>query len=311
MSLILISGGSGLIGRNLTRHLLDRGHEVIILSRHRNRTSQDKRIRYSYWDASQGVIDAAVVNEADHIIHLAGAGVMDKKWTRDYKNTILKSRTATAELIIKSINQPHHIQSFVSASAIGYYGPDPEVLNHPDGFSETDQPSDDFLGETCVRWEAASNPVTSMGIRLVTLRTGIVLDTSGGAFKEYIRPLRFGVATIFGNGKQMTSWIHIDDLCRLYADAVEQPYMTGVYNAVAPQPITHKKFMLQTAKKIRNRFFTSIYIPRFLLKLALGDRSIELLKSATISSKKIKTAGFTFLYPTLDSALDELKTRIH
>ena len=307
MPVVLISGGTGLVGANLTRHLLERNYEVIILTRDKNRTSKNPKISYSYWDIKGQIIDVEAIKKADHIIHLSGAGVMDKKWTADYKKIILESRTKSAELIIKSLEEnEHHVKTFVSASAIGWYGEDANPLIRREGFVETDLPAKGFLGETCLLWEAASDPVKSLGIRLVTLRCGIVLSNEGGAFKEFKTPLRFGVAAIFGNGKQIISWIHIDDLCRMYCDAIENNYLHGSYNAVAPEPVSQKKFMITLGEKMRNRFFTPIHIPVFILKLFLGKRSMEILKSATVSSKKIKAVGFTFLYPTLQAALDEL-----
>jgi uncharacterized protein (TIGR01777 family) len=307
MPVVLISGGTGLVGANLTRHLLERNYEVIILTRDKNRTSKNPKISYSYWNIKGQIIDVEAIKKADHIIHLSGAGVMDKKWTADYKKIILESRTKSAELIIKSLEEnEHHVKTFVSASAIGWYGEDANPLIRREGFIETDLPAKGFLGETCLLWEAASDPVKSMGIRLVTLRCGIVLSNEGGAFKEFKTPLRFGVAAIFGNGKQIISWIHIDDLCRMYCDAIENNYLHGSYNAVAPEPVSQKKFMITLGEKMRNRFFTPIHIPVFILKLFLGKRSMEILKSATVSNKKMKAAAFTFLYPTLQAALDEL-----
>ncbi|HJY22532.1 MAG TPA: TIGR01777 family oxidoreductase [Hanamia sp.] len=307
MPVVLISGGTGLVGANLTRHLLERNYEVIILTRDKNRTSKNPKISYSYWNIKGQIIDVEAIKKADHIIHLSGAGVMDKKWTADYKKIILESRTKSAELIIKSLEEnEHHVKTFVSASAIGWYGEDANPLIRREGFVETDLPAKGFLGETCLLWEAASDPVKSLGIRLVTLRCGIVLSNEGGAFKEFKTPLRFGVAAIFGNGKQIISWIHIDDLCRMYCDAIENNYLHGSYNAVAPEPVSQKKFMITLGEKMRNRFFTPIHIPVFILKLFLGKRSMEILKSATVSNKKMKAAAFTFLYPTLQAALDEL-----
>ncbi|HET7115416.1 MAG TPA: TIGR01777 family oxidoreductase [Hanamia sp.] len=307
MSVVLISGGTGLIGTNLTRHLIERGYDTIILSRGKNNTPSDPKISYSYWNIDEKIIDAGVVEKADHIIHLAGAGVMDKKWTKEYKKNILESRTKSAELIISCLNEnEHHVKSFVSASAIGWYGEDGKSPHQKDGFIESDLPANDFLGETCVLWEASVEPVTEQRIRLVKLRTGIVLSDKGGAFKEYKMPLRFGVAAVLGNGKQIVSWIHIDDLCRMYCEAIENNYLKGSYNAVSPNPVSQKKLILTLGQKLRNKFFIPIYVPVFLLKLIFGKRSIEILKSTTVSNKKIKSMGFTFLYPSIESAIDEL-----
>lgn len=307
MSVVLISGGTGLIGKKLTRHLTDSNYEVIILSRNKNKSSGNPKITYSFWDIKKQFIDANAVKKADHIIHLAGAGVMDKKWTEEYKKEIIESRTKSSALLIKALKEnTHHVQSFVSASAIGWYGADSYPLLHKDGFIETDPADKNFLGETCVLWESSAEPVTELGIRLVKLRTGIVLSKDGGAFKEFKMPLRFGVAGILGSGKQMISWIHIDDICRMYIEAIENKEVNGIYNAVAPSPVSNKKLILETAEKLRNKFFIPIHIPTFFLKFFMGKRSVEILKSATVNNKKIKSTGFTFLYPTLEAALDEL-----
>ncbi len=307
MPVVLISGGTGLIGTNLTRHLIERGYEVIILTRDKNKVPGDLPISYSYWNVDKQIMDAEAVKKSDHIIHLAGAGVMDKKWTADYKKIVVESRTKSAQLIINTLKQnDHHVKSFVSASAIGWYGGDADPLVRKDGFIETDLPPGNFLSETCLLWEASTEPVSALGIRLVRLRTGIVLSKDGGAFSEFKSPLRFGIAAIPGNGKQVISWIHIDDLSRMYCEAIENNYLQGSYNAVAPVPVSQKNLILALANKLRHRFYTTMHVPTFLLKLMFGERSIEILKSATVSDKKIKAAGFTFLYPTIESAIDEL-----
>jgi len=306
MSVVLISGGTGLIGSHLTNHLLERGFEVVILSR-KNLSSNNPKISYSHWSVKDKIIDAEIGKKADHIFHLAGAGVMDKKWTNEYKKIIVDSRTKSAELIIDCLkDNDHNVKTFLSASAIGWYGEDVKAGERKEGFIETDLPSNDFLGETCVMWEASTGIVTSLGIRLVKLRTGIVLSNKGGELKEFKTPLNFGVAPVLGNGKQMVSWIHIDDLCRMYSEAIENPYLNGSYNAVAPNPVTQKELILILGQKMRNRFFIPVYVPAFILKLVFGKRSIEILKSVTVSNKKIKATGFTFLYPSIESAIDDL-----
>lgn len=307
MPVVLISGGSGLIGNHLTRLLIERGYAIIVLSRKKNKISSDPKVSYSYWNVAEKIIDANVVKKADHIIHLAGAGVIDKTWTDEYKKTILESRTKSAGLIINCLKgNENRVKTFVSASAIGWYGEDANSAEKKDGFIESDMPANDFLGETCLLWEAAVDKATESGARLVKLRTGIVLSNDGGAFKEYKKPLRFGVGTILGNGRQIVSWIHIDDLCRMYCEAIENNYLMGSYNAVAPEPVSQKKLILTLGQKLRNKFFIPIYVPSLLLKLIFGKRTIEILKSATVSNKKIKSAGFTFLYPSIEAAIDEL-----
>ena len=160
---------------------------------------------------------------------------------------------------------------------------------------ETDPAAEDFLGTTCKEWEASIDPVISLGKRLVKFRTGIVLSKEGGALKEFQKPLRFGIATILGNGKQIMSWIHIDDLVRLYMYAIETEKLNGVYNAVAPHPVTNKKLVIQLAKTMRGKFYVPIFVPSFILKMVFGGLSIEVLKSATVSWGKREE--YTFLYP--------------
>ena len=307
MAVVLISGGTGLVGTNLTRHLIERNFQVIILTRSKNSVSDNPNISYSYWNVEKQILDSEVLKKADHIVHLAGAGVMDNSWSSDYKKTIVESRTKSAELIINKLKETdHQVKTFVSASAIGIYGADARPIIRKEGFIESDLPSTDFLGETCVLWEAASESVKLLNIRRVVLRQGIVLANEGGAFKEFKTPLKFGVATIFGSGKQILSWIHIDDVCRMFCESIENDYVNGVYNAVAPEPVAQKKFMTILGEKLKDKFFIPMHVPVFMLKLILGKRSVEILKSATVSDKKIKATGFTFLYPSLEAALTEL-----
>jgi uncharacterized protein (TIGR01777 family) len=307
MPAVLISGGTGLIGRNLTHHLIERGYETIILTRQENKRSPGPGITYTYWNIEKGIIDPTVVRRADCIIHLAGAGVMDMRWTDEYKKEIVVSRTRSAELMIQCLRENnHHVSAFISASAIGWYGQDPKPLASEDGFTESDQPANDFLGTTCVLWEAAADLAALPEIRVVKLRTGIVLSNDGGAFREFKNPLRFGVASILGNGKQVISWIHMDDLCRMYCEAIENHFLRGTYNAVAPGPVSQKTLVCTLARKMRNTFFIPLNVPAVILKLIFGERSIEILKSATVSCKKIKATGFTFLYPSIQAAADEL-----
>lgn len=307
-STVLITGGTGLVGSNLTRHLLNKNYRVICLTRDKKLRSENPQLIYSFWNVDEQIFDASLLAETDHIIHLAGAGVMDKSWSPEYKQELIHSRTQTAEFLVRALREhPHKVQTFISASAIGYYGSDaPDLLLRREGFIESDLPGEGFLSEVCVQWEAASEGAKTQGIRLVKFRTGIVLAKDGGALKEFRKSLKLGLAVLFGDGKQVMSWIHIEDLCRMYTEAIENNFVEGVYNAVAPEPVSQKTLILNLAEKMRGKFFSTIYLPPFLLKLFLGKRSIELLKSATISSKKIKSTGFTFLYPSLDAALNQL-----
>ena len=197
------------------------------------------------------------------------------------------------------------MKAFISASAIGWYGPDTGI-SKKHGFVESEPSSPDFLGETCNAWETSVDPINSLGIRLIKLRTGIVLSKQGGALDSFKKPINAGIATVLGNGQQVISWIHIDDLCRMYIYAMENENMHGIYNAVSPSPVTNESLVLALAKKLKGKFFISIHVPSFMLKIILGEMSIEVLKSATVSCAKIKTENFLFLFPSLDAAFADV-----
>ena len=305
MKTVLITGGTGLIGKALSKMLISKGYRVIILSRSLKPSRQN--LSFAVWDIQHQTIDLEAIRKSDHIIHLAGAGVADKRWSAKRKREIVDSRVKSGELLVNVLkSQPHQVKTLVSASAIGWYGPDPSLPNvHP--FVESDPPATDFLGNTCRVWEQSIDPVIQLGIRLVKLRTGIVMSNEGGAFMEFKRPAKFGIATILGSGKQMISWIHIDDLCRMYIAAIENDKLQGAYNAVAPHPVSNKEMLLKTTAMIRGKAFIPIHVPAFALRIAIGEMSIEVLKSATVSGKKISQTGFAFLFPSCESAINALK----
>jgi len=306
MATILITGGTGLIGTALTPMLLSKGYEVIILTRQPDQENTGA-VKYANWNVESGTIDKDAIARADYIIHLAGTNVGEKRWTKKRKKEILDSRKKSGELIIKALKEiPNKVQCVLTASGIGWYGPDTKISKQK-GFNENDPHSNDFLGEVCEQWEESLKPVVALDKRLIIFRQGIVVSKEGGAFTEFKKPLKFGIAAILGSGKQVLSWIHIEDLCRMYVYALEKKF-SGVFNAVAPQVISNKNFTLQLAKKVRGKFFIPIYVPSFGLKIVLGEMSIEVLKSATVNSEKIKSTGFQFLYPSIEAAFNNLMT---
>jgi uncharacterized protein (TIGR01777 family) len=304
MSVILITGGTGLLGSALTDMLKDAGHKIIILTRVKKPSVGN--ITYALWDVKAQTIDESAVSTADYIIHLAGANVADKRWTGDRKKEIIESRTQSSALLVKALQLPNKVKAVISASAIGWYGADENRSPKKKNFTEDIRASKNFLGKTCLLWEESIAPVKEAGKRLVKLRIGIVLSNAGGVLPEFKKPLKFGIAGVLGSGKQVVSWIHIEDLCRMFIYAMENESMEGAYNAVAPTPVRNKELTILLAGKMKGNFFVDMHIPAFVLKAMLGEMSVEVLKSATVSSEKIKAAGFTFLYPEIEYALDNL-----
>lgn len=291
MSRILITGGTGLVGSRLTEMLEQKNHEVLILSR------KPKAKNEFEWDVSNNFIDIKAFEKIDYIIHLAGAGIADEKWTEKRKNVIIDSRLKTANLLFKKVNELQiKLKGFISASGIGYYG----AVTSSIVFEEKDDAGQDFLGEVCVKWEDAAHQFTSLQIPVTILRTGIVLSKKGGALEKMKTP----VISALGSGNQYLPWIHIDDLCEIYIDAVEGK-LEGVYNAVAPEHHTSNTFSKQLAQSI-SRPFIPINVPAFGLKLLFGNMSKILLEGSRISSKKIEKSGFSFRFKTLDKALNNL-----
>lgn len=309
MHTILLAGGTGLIGTELQTFFRENGYRVIVLSRSGGKRKDPYIKSLSekfFWDPSQNKIDREAIEQADVIINLAGAGVADKRWTKARKQEIAESRVNSGNLIVKALSEiPNRVKLVINASGIGWYGADPSIPN-PHPFTEDMPPDSEFLGITCKAWEDSIQPVTGLGKRLVIFRTGIVLSTKGGALAEFLKPLQWGVAGILGNGRQIISWIHIHDLCRLFLFAIQNDNVQGVYNAVSPQPVSNKEFTIRLAQKKKGRFYIPLYVPSFALKLILGEMSVEVLKSATVSSHKIKREGFVFNYENIDAAFDAL-----
>lgn len=299
MATVLITGGSGLVGEALTKSLQERGFEVATLSRARN--AKQQLATYS-WDIRKSEIDKEAIAVADYIVHLSGANIGAKRWTKKRKQQIIESRTKSGELIFNEVRrQNKNLMAFISASAVGYYG----AITSGKLFCETDPSGGDFLGETCEEWERTADRFNESGIRTVKIRTGVVLTKQGGALSKMLAPIKAGFGSAIGSGKQYMPWIHMEDLCGIYIKAIEETEMVGAYNAVAPEHITNREFT-QKAAEILKRPLWMPNVPAFVLKLMFGKMSEILLKGSRVSSQKIQTAGYRFLFPGIDSALKQL-----
>lgn len=305
MAQVVITGGTGMVGTRLAKWLVAAGHQVTILTRRIPEKNTDN-IPYALWDPGKGWVEASAIHQADYIVHLAGANVAEKRWTSARKEEIRKSRVEGANTIVQALEKiPNQVKAVISASAIGWYGPDSET-SLITGFQETDPPDSSFLGDTCQQWEQSIRPVEALNKRLVILRIGIVLDKNGGALPAFLQSLRFRVASVLGRGIQIISWIHHLDLCRMIAFAIENEEVNGVYNAVSPHPVSNGQFNRVLAQHLYRDAYITLPVPGWLLQLILGEMSIEVLKSATVASFKIRQAGFYFEYPALTDALREI-----
>jgi len=295
---VLISGGSGLIGRSITKELINQNISVVHLTRNCNSLAGVKTYE---WDWEKGQIDTSCFNDVTHIIHLAGAGIADKPWTMRRKRFIVKSRVHTARLLNEKVNELNiPIKAFISASGTGYYG----ARTKDNIYNENDTPYKDFIAECCVQWEEAADLFKSNS-RVVKFRLGIVLNKDEGALPKLSSFIKKGVGSAIGSGKQYMPWIHLDDTVNLFVEAIKNENMDGVYNAVAPDHRTNKEFTIELAKAL-NKKVRVPNVPPFVLKTIYGELADILLYGSRVSAEKLLNEGFQFTYEDLKSALTEI-----
>ncbi|MCO5934034.1 TIGR01777 family oxidoreductase [Mucilaginibacter sp. RB4R14] len=295
---ILITGGSGLLGRELTKALLALGHAVSHLSRSPGKNLQVKTF---LWDVNKGQIDPHCVDGVDTIIHLAGAGIADKRWTDERKREILDSRTKSIGLIYGLMkSKAHKVRTVISASGINYYGNRGDEL-----LTEDSTPADDFIGNCCVEWEKAVDEGKQFDLRILKFRTGVVLTTGGGALPQLALPVKLAIGSPLGTGMQWVPWIHHQDAIGIYLHGLANEHLTGIYNMVAPLPVTNKELTTAVAKQLRRPLWAP-NIPAFLIKLLFGEMAVLVLGSTKASAQKIEEAGFKFKYLNVSSALKEI-----
>ena len=295
---ILITGATGLVGSRLTELLMQKGYNVS----HIGRAKRSGQIPSYVWNVEEGTIDKNILQDIDTIIHLAGAGVADKRWTAARKKEILDSRINSTRLLFESLRkQTHQVKSVISASAIGLYG----FTAGEEIFDEDTKPGSDFLAQVTKQWEEEIDLISTLGIRTVKMRIGIVLSDKGGALPAMAKPIRFGIGAPLGSGKQYLSWIHLDDLCAMFLMAVENESMNGAYNAVGSGWVTNEDMTKSIAHTLNKPLWLP-NVPAFFMKIMIGEMADIVLNGSKVSSEKIQKLGFEFRHTDLSVALREL-----
>jgi len=295
--IILITGANGLIAKELSKRL-EKEYTVRFLTRKKQRANEFE------WNLKNGTVDENAFENISHVIHLAGAGVAEKRWTDERKKEIISSRVDSAGLILKTLKKNRQkLKSFVSASGINYYGTETTEKI----FTEQDAAGNDFLSEVTVLWEQAADTFKDeqAAERVVKLRTGVVLSEKEGALKKMLPTIKAGIGSPLGSGKQYMPWIHIHDICSMYEFALKNTELHGAFNAVAPEHATNKDLTEEAALVLKKPLFMP-NVPALVLKLIFGELSVAVLEGSRASSEKIRSAGFQFKFPHLQESLKDL-----
>jgi hypothetical protein len=297
---VLITGATGLIGNELVALLLQNGVSIHYLTTSKKKIENQPNYKGFYWNPEQGSINENCLMGVNAIIHLAGATI-SKRWTKSYKQEIIESRLLSSAVLFKALkNHPNQVQQIVSASGTAIY-PNNDKVIYDENATEIDN---SFLGNVVLKWEESVDKFKSLGLKVCKLRTGIVLSDKGGALIEMAKPIKMGIGSPFGTGKQIQSWIHIHDIAALYFFAISND-LEGVYNAVAPNPVSNEKLSLAIATVLKKPLFMP-NIPKFIMKLLLGEMHELLFENRNISSQKIVEKGFVFKYKTIDEAMENI-----
>ena len=284
---ILLTGGTGFIGSRLRTRLEDAGHAVRVVSRGAGGDVT--------WEP--GALEAAV-GDSEAVIHLAGEPLLGRRWTARQKERLRTSRVDTTRRIAAAVAEAKP-RAFLTASAIGYYAPDPERR-----YTVDDKPADDFLGRLCAEWEAARQPAIDAGVRTATVRIGVVQGRGGGALQKMLLPFRLGVGGPVGSGRQWVSWIHLEDLLRMFEWLLDSEDARGVYNGTAPTPVTNRELSKALGRVLRR---PAIFpVPGFALRIALGEVSVLLTEGQHVTPTRALAGGFAFRFPEIEPALRDL-----
>jgi uncharacterized protein (TIGR01777 family) len=297
---VLITGATGLIGNELVALLLQNGVSIHYLTTSKKKIENELNYKGFYWNPEQGTIDENCLMGVDAIVHLAGATI-SKRWTKSYKQEIIESRLLSSAVLFKALkNHPNQVKQIVSASGTAIY-PNSDKVVYNENATEIDN---SFLGNVVFKWEESADKFKTLGLKVCKLRTGIVLSNKGGALPEMAKPIKMGLGSAFGTGKQVQSWIHIHDIAALYFFAISND-LEGVYNAVAPNPVSNEKLTMAIARVLKKPLFMP-NIPKFVMKLLLGEMHELLFENRNLSDLKIIEKGFVFKYKTIEKALENI-----
>lgn len=297
---VLITGATGLIGQEITKQLNAKNITVHYFSTQKSNLKNLNNYKGFYWNIPAKTIDSEAFEGVTHIIHLAGASI-SKRWTKSYQKEILESRILSTQLLIDFLkNNSNQVKQVITASAIGIYKSDDSTYYSEDNTTYNNS----FLSEVVQQWENASQQFTSLNINVCTIRIGLVMAKNGGMLPQISAPIKFGLGAVMGNGNQWQSWIHINDLAKLFIFAIENN-LIGIYNGVAPNPISHQEMTKIIAKVTKRPLFLP-NIPQFIMKLFLGSMHELLFESQKVSAEKILNAGFEFEYTNFESVANDL-----
>lgn len=295
---ILLTGATGMLGKELIKNLLARGNKVSILSRNQQ---QIKNVNVFLWDINKQQIDIDCISGVDCIVHLAGENISEKKWSEKRKKEIIDSRVMSAQLLFNTLaGNKNQVKDFISAAAVGIYGDRGDEI-----LTEDSAPGNDFMANCCEQWEAAADQGKLLGLRVVKVRTGVVLSKKSGALPAMAKPIQFFAGAPLGTGKQYVPWIHHQDMMRVYLHMIDNKQLTGVYNACAPFPVTNKILTKAIAKQL-HRPVWPFNIPKVILRAVLGEMHVIVINSNRTNTQKLLNTDFIYNFPHVEDALSDI-----
>jgi uncharacterized protein (TIGR01777 family) len=300
MSQIVVSGGTGFVGRALVKALLARGDVVTVLTRNQSRVDElfMGKARSTHWDSGHGVVSS--LGAMDVVVHLAGSQAVGVRWTREVKAEMIASRVMKAERLVQAMKQATRLpQVLICASGVGYYGAHEASVS----LDESSPPGSDFLAKLCVDWENAAMEAAKLGVRVVCARFGIVLGKNGGALKEMVKPFKLMMGGPIGDGKQIVSWVHVDDLIGMVLTAMDDPTISGPVNITSPNPVSNAQLMEQIGLQMKRK--SRISVPSGILRWRFGEGADPLLTGQRVLPKVMQQVGYQWKYPDITSALTQ------